>query len=157
MEYLQSVLKEFNNAAAFIDDFLIWYFRDGIRSSICAKIDKRDHNLDNWQVIVEQIVNSEAKTARQTLLLVQSSDACYVHGHKPLYNEEKNQKDSEIKKLNPTTNNNSRDRKGGRSSQVLDQSSKKTSHLNKNNYQNQSSNNTPTIGINTTIVKKDKK
>lgn len=61
MEYLQSVLKQFDNTAALIDNLLIWYFRDGLRPSIYTQLNKIDRYLDNWQTVVEQVVNPKAK------------------------------------------------------------------------------------------------
>lgn len=48
MEHLQSVWKEFDSIAASIDDFLIQYFQDSMRSSIRAQLDERHRNLDDW-------------------------------------------------------------------------------------------------------------
>lgn len=48
MEYLQAVLKEFDSIATFIDKILIQYFRDDMRLSIRAQLDKKDCNLENW-------------------------------------------------------------------------------------------------------------
>lgn len=48
MEYLQSVLKEFDNVAALTDNLLMRFFWDGIKPSIQAQIDEKDRNLDDW-------------------------------------------------------------------------------------------------------------
>lgn len=52
------------------DDLLIWYFRDSMRLSIHTQLDKKNCNLDNWQAIVKQAIDVEAKAIWQTPLLV---------------------------------------------------------------------------------------
>lgn len=79
MMYLQFVLKEFNNIATPTDDLLIWYFRDGMRPSIHVQLDKNDHKLDYWQVVVKQIIDVEAKGARQTPSLTQKNNVRYSY------------------------------------------------------------------------------
>lgn len=99
-------------------------------------MDKKVRNLDDWQAVVDQVMDTEAKAAWQTPLLAWESDAYYFSGHRLLHNEEfKDQKDSEIKKNDPSTNNNSRSRKGGQAGQASTWSFKKDSHLNKEGQQ----------------------
>lgn len=52
-------------------------------------MDEKNHDPNNWQAIVEQAMNAEAKEARQTLSLIRESDACCPHSHRLLYNKEK--------------------------------------------------------------------
>lgn len=77
-------------------------------------------------------VDVEAKAAWQTLLLVRKNNAPCLHNLKLLNNKEsRDWKDFKVKKNYLTTNNNNRNRNGDQSSQVLGQSSKKDSCLNK--------------------------
>lgn len=74
-------------------------------------------------------MNNEAKTAWQTLLLAQKSDACCFHGHKPLKHKEfKDQKDSEAKK-NHFFAINGNSASSGKFGQTLCQSSQKDTCL----------------------------
>lgn len=41
-----------------------------MRPFIHAKLDKKDCNLDNWQAVVKQTVDTKAKVAWQAPLLV---------------------------------------------------------------------------------------
>lgn len=47
VKYLQSVFKEFDNATAPIDNFLIRYFWDGMKPSIQAQMHKKDRDFDD--------------------------------------------------------------------------------------------------------------
>lgn len=40
----------------------IYYFNNNLRSSIWALLDKKDYNLDNWDVVVEKAINVKAKS-----------------------------------------------------------------------------------------------
>lgn len=51
-------------------------------------MDEKNHDLDDWQVVVKQTMNTEAKKTRQATLLAWKSDVCYPHNYKPLKNEE---------------------------------------------------------------------
>lgn len=63
MEHLQCVLKEFNGIATLTDNLLIWSFWDSLKLFICAQLDKKDHDLDDWQAVIEQAIDTKAKTA----------------------------------------------------------------------------------------------
>ena len=49
LEHLQTVLREFDSAAAPNKEVLICYFCDGLRPSIQAQTDERGWNLDTWK------------------------------------------------------------------------------------------------------------
>lgn len=53
MKHLQFIFKEFDNIATPTNDFLIWYFQYGLRPTVRGQLDKRNRNLDDWQVIVK--------------------------------------------------------------------------------------------------------
>lgn len=83
-----------------------------MKPSIYAQMNKKNHVLDDWQVVVERVVDAKAKLAQQAPLLARESNTCYPHGYRLWYNKEsKDQKDSEGKKPNPSTNDNSRSEK----------------------------------------------
>lgn len=107
IEHLQSVLKKFDSIVASINNFLICYFRDNIKPSIRALLDKSNDNLNDLQVGFEQTIDAKAKAARQASLPVWKSDLYCSFGLRHLKNiESKNQKDSETKKSYLSTNSN---------------------------------------------------
>lgn len=87
IEHLQFVLKDCNSIAAFIDNFLIWYFRNNLRLSICTELDERNHDLDDWQVVTKQVVDAKIKVAGQSFLLTQKSNVCCFRNNRPLKSE----------------------------------------------------------------------
>lgn len=116
IKYLQSILKKFHNITTPMDDLLIWYFWDGMRLSICAQWDKREYNLDNWQVVIKQAIYAKAKAAWQAFLLVWKSDAYYPHNQRYLKNEKsKDEKNSKAKKNHQSANNNNKNRNSDQS------------------------------------------
>lgn len=80
-------------------------------------MNERDHDLDNWKVVIKRAIDIEAKAAWQAFLLERESNAYSFYSHKPLYNKEsKDQENSEANKYNSFTNNNSGSGMGGQSS-----------------------------------------
>lgn len=52
-KYLQAVFKKFDATATINKDFLINYFWDKLKPSICAQLDKQDRDLEKWQDIIK--------------------------------------------------------------------------------------------------------
>ena len=65
LEYLQTVLKEFDLAAAPTEEVLICYFCNGLRLSIRAQTNKQDQDLDTWEEAIKKTINAEVKAAYQ--------------------------------------------------------------------------------------------
>ena len=65
LEYLETVLKEFDPAAASTKEVLICYFCDGLRSSIRAQTDEWGWDLDTWEEVIKKTLDAEAKTTCQ--------------------------------------------------------------------------------------------
>lgn len=63
MEHWKSVLRKFDNIAAFTNDLPRWYFWIDPKPSIYTSLDKHNHDLNDSQVVVEWTVNAKAKTA----------------------------------------------------------------------------------------------
>lgn len=61
LEYLQVVQKKFNDTTATSKNLLICYFRDNLRPSIRAQIDKRDRNLEYWLEVIKRTIDAKAK------------------------------------------------------------------------------------------------
>lgn len=88
MKHLQSILKKFDGIVALTDNLLIWYFWNGLRSSIYAQLDEKYDDLDDWQVIAQRPVDIKAKTAQQALSFVQKSDMHCYYVYRPLKQKE---------------------------------------------------------------------
>ena len=76
LEHLQTVLKEFDPAAAPTKEVLIRYFCDGLRPSIGAQTDERGQDLDTWEKAIKKAIDAEAKAARQPESLMKEMDNC---------------------------------------------------------------------------------
>ena len=63
LEYLQSILIEFDPNCALEEDTIIWYFWKGFRSSVQVKMEQRGQKLNSFKEIVEKAVNAKAKAA----------------------------------------------------------------------------------------------
>lgn len=37
---------------------MIWYFKDGLKPSICDQMNKQDKDLKNWQEIIKKITDA---------------------------------------------------------------------------------------------------
>lgn len=48
IKYFQSLVKKFDSIATFIENFQIFYFWNSLRPFICAQLDEKNHDLDNW-------------------------------------------------------------------------------------------------------------
>ena len=63
LEYLQSILIEFDPECAPEEDTMIWYFRESLRLSVRVKMEQRGQELDSFEELVEKTVDAEVKTA----------------------------------------------------------------------------------------------
>lgn len=166
LKHLQVVLKEFNAIVAPSKDLLIGYFRDGLKLSIYAQLDKKNRDLENWQDLIKQTIDTKAKVGWQPFSLLWERDTCYLWYYKQMKDKEsKNKKNFEAKK----TSNNSSANGSNSGSQLWDQLSRSnqtnlaSSRSTKKDFrphyragQCQKSN-IPATDIDTTAVKKDKK
>lgn len=153
---LQFVLKKFDSVATSTDNLLIWYYWNALRPSICVLLNEKDRNLDNWQVVVKQAVDTKAKIAQQALLLAQKRNTQYACSYRlPKHKESKDEKNFKANKNYFSTANSIR-WNDGQSGQALCWFSKKNFYLNKRDQQGQSSNISTTAG-NATFIKRSKK
>ena len=74
LEHLQTVLREFDSAAAPNEEVLIRYFCDGLRPSIRTQTDERGRDLDTWEEAIKKAINAEAKAACQPQSLMREMD-----------------------------------------------------------------------------------
>lgn len=77
LEYLQTVLKEFDANATPSKDFLICYFQNGLRLSTCTQMDKQDRELEDWQKVMERTIDAKTKAGRQSPFLFRESNVHY--------------------------------------------------------------------------------
>ena len=74
LEHLQTLLREFNSAAAPNEEVLICHFCDGLRPSIQAQTDEQGRDLDTWEEAIKKTIDAEAKAARQLQSLMKEMD-----------------------------------------------------------------------------------
>lgn len=74
LEYLQSILLEFNNSGAPEESYLICFFRKSLRPLIQAQIEERIHELDSWTEIVEKAVDAKAQASLQPTSYIKDMD-----------------------------------------------------------------------------------
>ena len=63
LEYLQSILIEFDFECAPEESTIIWYFREGLRPSVRVEMEQCGLELDSFEELVEKAVDAEAKAA----------------------------------------------------------------------------------------------
>ena len=61
LEHLQSILMEFDPAAAPTESTMVRYFEEGLKPSIKAEMDQDATHLDNYEELVAKAVRVEAK------------------------------------------------------------------------------------------------
>lgn len=74
LEYLQSILLEFDADAASNESYLIRFFRDGLKPSIKVWMDQRGRELDSWDELVEKAIDVEAKASLQPAFILSKMD-----------------------------------------------------------------------------------
>lgn len=73
-KYLQSILREFNPAGAPEKLNMIQYFRQGLKPSIRAEIEKHSRELDSFEELVEKTKDAKAKAALRPRLYVKETN-----------------------------------------------------------------------------------
>ena len=82
LKQLQTVLKEFDPAAAPNEEVLICYFCNGLRPSIWAQSNKRGWDLDIWEETIKKAIDVEAKRAYQPQFLMKEMVSCCPQYHR---------------------------------------------------------------------------
>lgn len=151
-------MKEFDTIVSPNKDLLIRYFQNCLKLCICAQLQKRDNDLENWQVVMERAIDVKANAGWELFCLIQENDARYPQGHCSIKSKDfRNQKDSKSKKTlvaNQKSGNNGG--WSGQCSQVLGKPAKKNLRLCCGAHWDHVSN-TLVIGINNIMIKKGKK
>ena len=63
LEYLQSILLEYNPVGAPTKPTMLRYFREGLKPSVLAELEHRDLELESFDQMVKKAVDAEAKSA----------------------------------------------------------------------------------------------
>ena len=74
LEYFQSILMEFNPAAAPTESTMVRYFEEDLKPSIKAEIDQDATHLDDYEELVSKAVRVEVKAGLQLSFYVHKTD-----------------------------------------------------------------------------------
>ena len=74
LKHLQSILIEFDPAAAPTESTMIRYFEEGLKPSIKAKMDQDTTHLDDYEELIAKAVRAEAKAGLQPSSYVREAD-----------------------------------------------------------------------------------
>ena len=83
LEYLQSILIEFDSEWAPEEGTMIWYFREGLRPSVRVEMEQRGRELDSFEELVEKAVDAEAKAALRPRSYARETDQYCLRGSRP--------------------------------------------------------------------------
>ena len=85
LEHLQSILMEFDPAAAATESTMVRYFEEGLKPSIKAEIDQDATHLDDYEELVSKAVRAKAKAGLQPSSYVQEADFQVPRGSRPTH------------------------------------------------------------------------
>ena len=74
LEHLQSILMEFDPAAASTESTMVRYFEEGLKPSIKAEMDQDATHLDDYEELVAKAVRAEAKAGLRPSSYVRETD-----------------------------------------------------------------------------------
>ena len=74
LEHLQSILMEFDLAAAPTESTMVKYFEEGLKLSIKAKMDRDAIHLDDYEELVAKAVRAKAKAGLRSSFYVRETD-----------------------------------------------------------------------------------
>ena len=63
LEHLRSILLEYNLVGAPTKSTMLRYFREDLKPSVLAELERRDLKLENFDQMVKKAVDAEAKSA----------------------------------------------------------------------------------------------
>ena len=67
---------------------MIWYFREGLRTSIRVQLNAWGQELDSWKEAIEKAINAKVKALLQPPLSIYKINSKCLQGHKPAKEEE---------------------------------------------------------------------
>ena len=165
LEYLQSILIEFDSKWASKEGTMIWYFREGLRPLVRVEIEQRGQKLDSFEELVKKAVDAEAKAALWPRFYACKTNQYCFQGSWPSAAKTSTQgqpmKDSRVKKpksrpqkskaLAPQHSTNIAE-----TSEQARKEKKKKGKQEKRNQEREPQNFTPTTGANSTNTGKKK-
>ena len=80
LEHLQSILMEFDPAAAPMESTMVRYFEEGLKPSIKTKMDQDATHLDNYEELVAKAVRAEAKAGLRPSSYMRETDIQVLRG-----------------------------------------------------------------------------
>ena len=83
LEYLQSILIEFDPECAPEENTMIKYFWEGLHSLVRVKIEQRGRELDNFEELVKKAVDTEAKAALRPRSYARKTDPNCLRDSRP--------------------------------------------------------------------------
>ena len=81
LEHLQSILIEFDPAAAPTESTMVRYFEKSLKPSIKAEIDQDAIHLDDYEELIAKVVRAEVKASLQPSSYVQETDIQVLRGN----------------------------------------------------------------------------
>ena len=85
LEHLQSILIEFDPAAALMESTMVRYFEKSLKPSIKAEIDQDAIHLDDYEELVTKGVRAEAKAGLRPSSYVRETDIQVLRGNQPTH------------------------------------------------------------------------
>ena len=89
LEFLQTILKEFDPTATPNEETLIRWFWENLHPFIWAQLNNREQDLDAWDKIVENAVNVKVKACLQSPFKTREIDSRCPKKYKPLVKKDK--------------------------------------------------------------------
>ena len=71
-------MLEFDLVTSPTEVIMIWYFEEGLKPSIKAKIDQDNSQLINYKELVSKVVKAKAKTGLQPSSYMRETDLNYL-------------------------------------------------------------------------------
>ena len=85
LEHLQSILMEFDLAAAPTESTMVRYFEDGLKPFIKAEMDQDATHLNDYEELVAKAVRAEAKVSLQPSAYIRETDQQVLRGNRPTH------------------------------------------------------------------------
>ena len=85
LEYLQSILLEYDPVAAPTEVTMVRYFEEDLKPSIKAEIDQDNSQLINYEELVAKAVKDEAKAGLRPSSYMRETDLSYLRGNRPAH------------------------------------------------------------------------
>ena len=164
LEYLQSILIEFDPECAPEEGTMIWYFREGLRPSVRVKMEQRGRELNSFEELVEKTVDVEAKAALRLRSYARKTNQYCLWGNRPSAAKASTQgqpmKDSRVEepKSRPQKSKApvSQHSDSAETSEKAQKKKKKNDHQNKRDCRARKGS-IPATGVNTTDAENSKK